>query len=251
RRQRVRHAGRRDLLLGHGLEERGLGLRRGAVDLVGEEDVGEDRSRDERELPPAVRRLAPDARPGDVGGPQAEGERDAGEAQRQRFCEGADDQRLAGSGHALDEHVTAGEESAENGVDDVVVPDDDARDLAPDGTEDFLEVTDRRGGDLGGHRGSPSPGGVWVEGRGAGGGRGGGGGGGGGRGGPGPPGRGGGGGGGGGLAGGGGRTGPGALPPAVPRAHAGGDSELEAVAAGDELVVGPAAGLAVERRVGV
>src|SRR5262249_52382680 len=44
--------------------------------------------------------------------------------------------------------------------------------------------------------------------------------------------------------------GPGPLPPAGPRAHGGGDPDLEAVAAGAELV-GPAAGLAVERRVGV
>src|SRR5262245_33050429 len=53
------------------------------------------------------------------------------------------------------------------------------------------------------------------------------------------------------IAVGGRRIGPRAHVPAVPRAHAGCDPELEAVAAGDELVVGPAARLAVERRVGV
>src|SRR5262249_35113468 len=61
----------------------------------------------------------------------------------------------------------------------------------------------------------------------------------------------GGGGGGGAAVAGGGRSGRRPLPPAGRGARGGGASELEAVAAGDELVVGPAAGLAVERRVGV
>jgi hypothetical protein len=34
----------RDLALGHGLEQGGLGSRRGPVDLVGQDDVGEDRA---------------------------------------------------------------------------------------------------------------------------------------------------------------------------------------------------------------
>ena len=40
-----------DLTLLHGLEQRGLGLGRGPVDLVGEDDVREDRARDEPEAP--------------------------------------------------------------------------------------------------------------------------------------------------------------------------------------------------------
>ena len=42
---RVRHAVDRDPALLHDLQQRGLGLGRGAVDLVGEDDVGEDRAR--------------------------------------------------------------------------------------------------------------------------------------------------------------------------------------------------------------
>ena len=45
RRERPRLALDRDLPLLHRLEQRGLRLRRGAVDLVGEEEVGEDRAR--------------------------------------------------------------------------------------------------------------------------------------------------------------------------------------------------------------
>ncbi len=42
--QRVRMRIHSDLALVHGLEQRRLGLRSGAVDLVGQQDVGEDRS---------------------------------------------------------------------------------------------------------------------------------------------------------------------------------------------------------------
>ncbi len=42
--ERVARAGGGDLVLLHGLEQSGLGLRRRAVDLVGEHDVGEERT---------------------------------------------------------------------------------------------------------------------------------------------------------------------------------------------------------------
>ena len=50
RRQPVRRAVDGDVALGHRLEQRRLRLRRRAVDLVGEEDVGEDRAGPEDEL---------------------------------------------------------------------------------------------------------------------------------------------------------------------------------------------------------
>ena len=53
----VRPAG--DLVLLHGLQERGLGLGRRAVDLVGQDDVGEDRPLDEPERPLAGGRGPP------------------------------------------------------------------------------------------------------------------------------------------------------------------------------------------------
>ena len=43
----------------HGLQQRGLGLGRRAVDFVGQQDVGEDRPLDEAEVPPARARLPP------------------------------------------------------------------------------------------------------------------------------------------------------------------------------------------------
>ena len=48
--QRVTVAAGGDLVLLHGLEQRGLGLGRRAVDLVGQDHVGEDRALDELEL---------------------------------------------------------------------------------------------------------------------------------------------------------------------------------------------------------
>ena len=57
-----------------------------------------------------------DARAGDVGRHQVDGELDAAEAQRQRLGERAHDERLAGAGHALDQDVAAGEEPGEDGV---------------------------------------------------------------------------------------------------------------------------------------
>ena len=63
-----------DLALLHRLEQRGLRLRRRAVDLVGEQDVREDRALAELEL--AGARVV-DERPGDVAGHQVGRELDA------------------------------------------------------------------------------------------------------------------------------------------------------------------------------
>ena len=60
----VRDAVDRDLPLGHRLEQRRLRLRRRPVDLVDEQDVGEDRAGAELEV---ARLLVVDREPGDVG----------------------------------------------------------------------------------------------------------------------------------------------------------------------------------------
>ena len=96
--------------LGHRLEQGRLRLRRGAIDLVGEQHVREHRPAREDELALAVL-LEQHARAGDVGRHQVDGELDAVEAQVQRLPERAHDQRLAGTRHALDEHVPAGEQA--------------------------------------------------------------------------------------------------------------------------------------------
>ena len=48
--QGIREPVNRNLVLVHGLEQRRLGLGRGAINLIGQQDVGEDRPRFEFEL---------------------------------------------------------------------------------------------------------------------------------------------------------------------------------------------------------
>ena len=97
-----------DALL-HPLEQRGLRLRRGAVDLVGEQDVGEDRALLELEVLPAVGVLDDDVGADDVGRHQVRRELDARERQLEPLGQRLDQERLAETGHAFEQHVAAGE----------------------------------------------------------------------------------------------------------------------------------------------
>jgi hypothetical protein len=77
-----------DLQFLHGLEHRGLGLGRSAVDFVGQHDIGEDRAADELELAAAADTgFLDDVGAGDVGRHQVRGELDAVEGK----VEGAGD----------------------------------------------------------------------------------------------------------------------------------------------------------------
>ena len=104
-RQRTGRAVNRDLLLGHRLEQRRLGLRHCAVDLVDEDDVREDRPGPELEV---TRLLVVDGQPGDVGRLQVRRALDAGRA---RVLDRAGDRTrehgLRGARHVLEEHVAA------------------------------------------------------------------------------------------------------------------------------------------------
>ena len=114
----------RDLLLLHRLEQRRLRLRRGAVDLVGEQQVGEDRSRLEAELALAVL-LDQDVRADDVGRHQVRRELDAVERAVDDVGEGAHEHRLAQAGHALEQRVAVGDQADQRLPDEVVLADDD------------------------------------------------------------------------------------------------------------------------------
>ena len=96
-----------DLALLHGLEQRRLRLGGGPVDLVGEEDLGEDRALAELELGGLE---VEDRDPGDVPGEQVGCELEPLEvaAGGPGHCLG--EHRLAHPGHVLDEHVAAAEE---------------------------------------------------------------------------------------------------------------------------------------------
>ena len=91
----VDRAADRDRVLLHGLEQGRLGLGRGAVDLVGQHDLREDRARLELEDAAAVGQLHDDVGADDVGGHQVGRELDAVEVQVDRVGQGAHQQRLA------------------------------------------------------------------------------------------------------------------------------------------------------------
>jgi hypothetical protein len=111
------------------IASRGLHLCRRAVDLVGQDDVGEDRPLLHHELP---RRLIVDLRAEHVGRQEVGGELDAGEGGVDRLGEGPDGERLREPRDPLEQHVPAGEEADEQTVDHVALSDDAQRDLAAD-----------------------------------------------------------------------------------------------------------------------
>ena len=115
-----------DLPLLHRLEQRGLGLGRRAVDLVGEQQAGEQRAAAELELRGA---LVVEERPGEVGGQQVGGELGAGEVEPQGLGERARGQGLAEPGVVLEQHVSLGEDRAEHQPQRLLLADDRLADL--------------------------------------------------------------------------------------------------------------------------
>ena len=89
------------LVLLHRLEQRGLRLRRRAVDLVGEQHVGEHRPGRERELAGPQRH-----RPGEVRREHVRRELHAPERHAERTRHRVREQRLRDAGHAFEQHVT-------------------------------------------------------------------------------------------------------------------------------------------------
>ena len=112
----------RHLPFGHYLEQGRLDLGRGAVDLIGEHDVGEHRTPLDVELLPG---RPPDAGADDVGGHQVGGELDAAERSSDDPGQGRHGQRLGQARDALDEAVTSGEQAEHRPLDHAVLADDD------------------------------------------------------------------------------------------------------------------------------
>ena len=117
-------------MLLHCLEQRGLRLRRGAVDFVREDYARKNRPRLELEdaLPRAVLFLH-QLRAGDVARHQVRSELHAREGKVERLRERLDEQRLREPRHADQDHVAAREDCADQVVDDVVLAHDAAGDL--------------------------------------------------------------------------------------------------------------------------
>jgi hypothetical protein len=139
RRQWERLVADRHLMLLHRLEQRALHLRRGAVDLVGENDVGEDRPALGRE--DAVARVV-DEGADQVGGQQVGGELQPVEAGVDGLRQGLHRQRLGQAGHALEQDVPVGEQADQHAVDDVALADDDLADLLAQPVDERRRVLD-------------------------------------------------------------------------------------------------------------
>ena len=103
-RQRVRAAVDGDLALVHGFEQRRLRLGRGAVDLVGQQEIGEDRPGLELE---GFRVGVVDGDAQDVAGQHVAGELQAVETARDRARQRLRQGGLADAGHVFDEQMAA------------------------------------------------------------------------------------------------------------------------------------------------
>ena len=89
----------------HRLQQRRLRFGRGAIDLVREHQIGEQRTWLEFERAGAVAGVAQDARAGDIGGHQVRRELNATERQVERLADGPYQQGFAQAGNALEQRV--------------------------------------------------------------------------------------------------------------------------------------------------
>src|SRR6266566_2046874 len=122
----MRLAADRHLALLHDLEQRALHLRRRAVDLVGQQEIGEHRA--ERRLELAVL-LVVDPRADEVGGYEVRRELDPLELAADRLRDRLHRERLRETRNALDEKMATREKSDDDALEQVVLPDDDLLDL--------------------------------------------------------------------------------------------------------------------------
>ncbi len=114
------------------------------VDLVGQDDVGEDRASKELELADAGGLvLLDDLGAGDVRGHQVGGELDPVVAEVQSIGQGVDHQRLGQSGHADQEAVAAGEDGDEQLLEHLFLADDDLGHLRAKAIVGVAEFLDR------------------------------------------------------------------------------------------------------------
>jgi hypothetical protein len=104
--------------LAHGLEQRTLGAGRGAVDLVGQHDVGEDRPRPELELSSVAQE---DAGTRDVAGQEVRRALDTAEGALQAAGERARERGLAHAGNILDQRVPAREQAGDQAIDGLAI----------------------------------------------------------------------------------------------------------------------------------
>ena len=146
--QVVALAGDGDMVLLHRLQQRRLGARAGAVDLVRHQQLREDRALDEAEMALAVGALVENLGAEDVGRHQVRRELDAPRAEAEHRAHGLDQLGLGEAGHADEQAVAAGEQGDQREVDDLLLAEDDLADLGArraDGAERGLGRLDDAG----------------------------------------------------------------------------------------------------------
>ena len=120
--------GKGDRTLLHRFEQRGLGLGRGAVDLVGQQHLRENRPLLEAEHALARGRVfLEDFGADDIGRHQVGRELDAAELHVGGLRQRLDQQRLAQARHALDQCMAASEQADDERFDHIVLADDHLR----------------------------------------------------------------------------------------------------------------------------
>src|SRR6266851_3880352 len=125
--KRERFAVHGDLRFVHGFEKSGLRARRGAVDFVSENDVGENRAGTKFKF---ARLGIVDADAENVAGEQVRGELDALKAAMKGFCESLRESGLADAGYVFDEEVAARKKGDERELNGFFLAVDGARDGA-------------------------------------------------------------------------------------------------------------------------
>ena len=135
----MRGVAERHLALLHHLEQRGLHLGRGAVDLIGEQEVAEDRA----ELGVEARIVrAIDPRADEVGRDEVRRELDPVERAAEHLRGRLHRQRLREARYAFDQQVAARQQADEHALEHLIL----AGDHPPDLEQGLLELLHRLGG---------------------------------------------------------------------------------------------------------
>ena len=114
----------RHLPLGHRLQQRALGARRGAVDFVGQQQLREKRASHEAQFAAAFGFLQ-QFRAQNIGGHQVRRELDAAEIHAHCACQRAHEQRFGKARHAGHQHMAAAEHRHLQQANGFVLADDD------------------------------------------------------------------------------------------------------------------------------
>jgi hypothetical protein len=119
--------------LGHHLEEGRLDLGRSPVDLVGQDEVGEDGAQLDVEM---FGRGPVDAGADDVRGDEVGGELDAGEIPAHHGCQGLDGEGLGQAGQTLEQAVAPRQQADQEPLEGVVLTHHDLLHLVTNGLEE-------------------------------------------------------------------------------------------------------------------